>query len=50
MQVGDLVYDRYHRNHSIIVEVWGKRETGRFVKLLNGNKVAIEYMQLVNAS
>jgi len=50
MKVGDLVYDRYHRNHSIIVEVWGRKETGRFVKLYNGSKVAIEYMQLVNAS
>ena len=50
MKVGDLVFDRYHRKHSIIVEVWGKRETGRFVKLHNGNKVAIEYMQMVNPS
>ena len=50
MKPGDLVFDRYHRKHSIIVEVWGKRETGRFVKLHNGYKVAIEYMQLVNAS
>jgi hypothetical protein len=50
MKVGDLVYDRYHSKHSIIVEVWGHPYTGRFVKLHNGNKVAIEYMQLVNAS
>ena len=50
MKVGDLVLDRYHKKLSIIVEVWGSRKTGRFVKLHNGHKVAIEYMQLVNAS
>jgi hypothetical protein len=50
MKVGDLVLDRYHKKLSIIVEVWGSRKTGRFVKLHNGNKVAIEYMQMVNPS
>jgi hypothetical protein len=50
VKVGDLVLDRYHKKLSIIVEVWGRKETGMFVKLHNGSKVAIEYMQLVNAS
>lgn len=50
MKPGDLVLDRYHKKLSIIVEVWGSRKTGRFVKLHNGHKVAIEYMQMVNAS
>ena len=50
MKVGDLVFDRYHRKHSIIVKVWGSKKTGRFVKLHNGNKVAIEYMQMINSS
>jgi len=50
MKVGDLVFDRYHRKHSIIVEVWGSRKTGMFAKLHQGYKIAIEYMQLVSAS
>jgi len=50
MKVGDLVFDRYHKKYSIVVEAWGSRETGRFVKLNQGYKVAAEYMELINES
>ena len=50
MKVGDLVFDRYHKKYSIVVEVWGSRETGRFVKLNQGYKVAAEYMKMINES
>ena len=50
MKVGDLVFDRYHKKYSIVVEVWGSRETGRYVKLNQGYKVAAEYMKMINES
>jgi len=50
MKVGDLVFDRYHKKYSIVIEVWGSRETGRYVKLSQGYKVAAEYMEVINAS
>ena len=48
MKVGDLVFDRYHKKYSIVIEAWGSRETGRFVKLNQGYKVAAEYCELIN--
>jgi len=50
MQVGDLVFDRYHKKYSIIVDVWGSKETGRFVKLHQGYKVSAKYMEVINES
>ena len=50
MKVGDLVFDRYHKKHSIVVEAWGSKETGRFVKLHQGYKVAAEYCEVINES
>ena len=50
MKVGDLVFDRYHKKHSIVVEAWGSKKTGRFVKLHQGYKVAAEYCVVINES
>ena len=50
MQVGDLVFDRYHKKYSIVVDIWGSKQTGRFVKLHQGYKVSAEYMKVINAS
>ena len=48
--VGDLVEDRYHKRYDVVVEVWGSRETGMFLKLLNGDKIAYEYARIVSES
>jgi len=50
MKVGDLVFDRYHKKYSIVVDVWGSKQNGRFVKLHQGYKVAAEYMKVINAN
>jgi hypothetical protein len=50
VQVGDLVEDRYHKRVDIVVEIWGNKGTGRFIKLSNGDKVAYEYARLINES
>jgi len=49
MKVGDLVFDRYHKKYSIVVETWGNRKTGRYVKLHQGYKVAAEYMEVISS-
>jgi hypothetical protein len=50
MKVGDLVEDRYHKRVDIVVEIWGSKGTGRFIKLSNGDKISYEYARLINAS
>ena len=50
MKVGDLVFDRYHIKYCIVIEVWGSRETGKYVILNQGFKVAAEYMEVINES
>ncbi len=48
LEIGDLVYDRYHKRNSLVIEVWGQEETGFLVKLHDGHKVAAEYMDKLN--
>ena len=48
MKVGDLVKDMYHNRVDVIVEIWGSKGTGRYIKLLNGDKISYEYARLIN--
>ncbi len=50
MKVGDLVKDRYHNRVDVIVEIWGSKRTGRYIKLFNGDKISYEYARLINES
>ena len=50
MKVGDLVEDRYHKRVDVVVEIWGSKDTGRYIKLSNGDKIAYEYARLINES
>jgi len=48
LEIGDLVYDRYHKRNSLVIEKWGHEETGFFVKLHQGVKIAAEYAEKLN--
>ena len=50
MKVGDWVEDRYHKRVDVVVDIWGSKDTGRYIKLSNGDKIAYEYARLINES